>query len=121
MLNLEHTLEQLALVKDDSDRQLLAEKLMSCRSHVALLNDLDIRHLVIQAIPPLKFPADWEVRIIPSIDAAARFLVNGASVYLDMVCELGHCVAPYWEVYTGDEPVRIPMLEVDELFELIGG
>ena len=121
MLRLEQTLEQLVIVEDDNDRQLLAEKLMSCRSHAALMDDDTVRHLVIQAIPVLKFPAHWEVKIIPSPDAAARFLVNGASVYLDMVCELGHCWAPYWEVYAGDEPVRIPMLEVDELLELIGG
>ena len=121
MLRLEQTLEQLVIVEDDNDRQLLAEKLMSCRSHAALMDDDTVRHLVIQAIPVLKFPAHWEVKIIPSPDAAARFLVNGASVYLDMVCELGHCGVPYWEVYTGDEPVRIPMLEVDELLELIGG
>lgn len=121
MLNLEATLEQLALVKDDSDRQLLAEKLMSYRSHASLMNDLDVGHLVIQAIPALKFSAHWEVKIIPSPDAAARFLVNGASVYLDMVCELGHCWSPYWEVYNGDEPQRVGMLDIDDLFKLIEG
>lgn len=120
MLRLEQTLEQLALVKDDNDRQLLAEKLMSCHSHAALMSD-DTRHLVIQAIPALNFPTHWEVKIIPSPDAAARFLVNGVSVYLDMVCELGHDWSPYWEVYAGGEPVRVPMLEVDELFKLIEG
>lgn len=62
-------------------------------------------------IPYLKFPAQWEVKIMPPFAAAiVRFGVktcNGdrVSVYLDCYNHLGCFVAddgtplPYWEVY----------------------
>ena len=61
----------------------------------------------VDTIPYIKFPADWEVAIIPPFgDAVVRFRVrlpNGVtkSIYLDERGSLG-CFpdgAPYWEVY----------------------
>lgn len=59
-------------------------------------------------IPWFKFPQDWDVKVIPSGFADARFIVkngdNVISVYFDLFNKLGYFgnSEPYWEVY----PIR---------------
>ena len=76
----------------------------------------------IKRIPYIKFPADWEVQIIPSFSAAiARFRVNNkVSVYLDGYDLLGCYGEPYWEVYLHKGDVyRCAMNNVDDLIVAI--
>jgi hypothetical protein len=62
-------------------------------------------------IPPLMFPHDWLIRIIPPFAAAMiRFMVSHAnnptesvSVYLDCYETLGCCSEPYWEIYPSED------------------
>lgn len=60
---------------------------------------------LIPTIPYIKFPANWEVKIIPPFGGAVvRFLVKlpdeqPKSVYLDCFGRLGYMDHPYWEVY----------------------
>jgi len=80
-------------------------------------------------IPAIKFPSDWEVKIIPGFGGAiVRFLVNvgdrGVSVYLDGYDLLGAVNAPYWEVYPcydgySWDTARCLMHKVDELINII--
>ena len=78
-----------------------------------------------EEIPFIKFPASWEVKIIPPFGGAVvRFRVRNArgkeiSVYLDCYDNLGHCGAPYWEIFPNAEGdiSRYPMRGVDELLD----
>jgi hypothetical protein len=78
-------------------------------------------------IPPLSFPQDWKIRIIPPFGGALiRFIVVSefgvVSVYLDAYDELG-CMnmEPYWEIYPGSDehgsPDRFQMNDIVELIE----
>ena len=76
----------------------------------------------IKKIPQIKFPADWEVQIIPPFSGAiARFRVNNkVSIYLDGYDLLGLEGEPYWEVYANRNDVyRIAMNNVDDLIKAI--
>lgn len=75
-------------------------------------------------VPPIQFPADWYVQIIPPFcGAMVRFRVTrpdvpgtSVSVYLDVHSVLGCCEHPYWEIYEYDGDVkRFPMEDVDAL------
>ena len=76
-------------------------------------------------IPALKFPPDWEVKIIPPFAGAiVRFTVEGlvynVSVYLDVYDRLGCYGKPYWEVYPyRDGCGRCDMENTVELLEMI--
>ncbi len=81
----------------------------------------------IEKIPFLKFPADWQVQVIPPFAGAmARFRVRlpsgkEKSVYLDFYDRLGYCGFPYWEVYPYDGDVgRCAINETEELLRVIG-
>ena len=76
----------------------------------------------IKKIPYIKFPADWEVQIIPPFSGAiARFRVNNkVSIYLDVYDLLGCYGEPYWEVYPHkDDVYRCKMAETDILIRAI--
>lgn len=76
-------------------------------------------------IPPLNFPEDWNVQIIPPFGGAVvRFVVTrddtpgkSISVYLDCYSRLGAMDRPYWEIYPNhqDDTNRYFMEETDEL------
>lgn len=76
-------------------------------------------------IPFIRFPASWEVKIVPPFrGAVVRFRVRNArgkeiSVYLDCYDNLGHYGAPYWEIYPNAEGdiSRYPMRDVDGLLD----
>jgi len=84
-------------------------------------------------IPPLAFPSDWQIHIVPpSRGAIVRFAVvklgtniledKYASIYLDGYDMLGIMEKPYWEVFTPHNdnfPQRCLMEESDVLIELI--
>lgn len=77
-------------------------------------------------IPFIRFPADWQVQVIPPFGGAmARFRVRlpsgkEKSVYLDFYDRLGYCGHPYWEVYPyGDDVGRCSINETDELLQMI--
>lgn len=59
----------------------------------------------IKEIPFIKFPASWEVKVIPpKACAVVRFLVRKnnseiISIYLDCYEELGYFGEPHWEIY----------------------
>ena len=78
-----------------------------------------------ETTPFIRFPPEWEVRIVPPYGGAiARFYVrygdNQCSVYLDCYNRLGYFGAPYWEVYPIDnDTARVPMEDVPGLLELI--
>ncbi len=64
-----------------------------------------------QEIPFMRFPADWEIKIIPPFcGAIVRFVIRrineekSISVYLDCYGTLGSLGDPYWEIhpYNGD-------------------
>lgn len=81
----------------------------------------------IGTIPFIKFPAEWQVQVIPPFGGAmARFRVklpSGAdkSVYLDFHDRLGYMQQPYWEVYpVKGDCGRALLNETDLLLELIG-
>lgn len=61
---------------------------------------------ICKLIPPLMFPADWQVKIMmPFVGAAARFLAKKnniiLSVYFDAFDRLRYVGKPYWELYPG--------------------
>jgi hypothetical protein len=77
-------------------------------------------------MPWIKFPADWQVAVIPPFAGAlARFRVKlpsgtEKSIYFDAHEALGYFGAPYWEVhpYQGDVG-RCEMTNTDELLRMI--
>ena len=76
----------------------------------------------IKKIPYIKFPADWEVQIVPPFSGAiARFGINNkVSVYLDGYDILALVGEPYWEVYPHKGDVyRCAMNDVDDLIMAI--
>ena len=79
----------------------------------------------IKEIPYIRFPSEWEIKIIPPFGGAmARFLVKigikEISVYLDCHGSLGACDTPYWEVYPyNDDVYRCDMNETAELINAI--
>lgn len=82
---------------------------------------------VIPRIPFLRFPADWEIQIIPPfLDATVRFMVrlpNGEirSVFLDTRNSLGYWEGHYWEVYPYRGDIgRCSLNETEKLLEMIG-
>lgn len=73
-------------------------------------------------IPPLHFPTEWSVQIIPPFgNAIVRFYINNkVSVYLDCYEMLGCFGRPYWEVYPYDGDIfRCKMNETEELLDAI--
>jgi len=84
-----------------------------------------------EEIPCLRFPAHWEVRIVPPFaGAVVRFLVKKnekerISVYLDCYSHLGcyeelDSIIPYWEIYPYKENTfRCAMQETDKLLAAI--
>jgi len=80
-------------------------------------------------IPFIRFPADWQVQVIPPFhDAVVRFRVKLPSgylksIYLDRRNSLGYwdeIEEPYWEVYPYRRDVgRCGMEEIDELLRMI--
>lgn len=80
-------------------------------------------------IPFIKFPKDWEVKIIPPFaGAVVRFLVNTPkrkriSVYLDCYENLGYFGGPHWEVYPDkdDNNARFAMSDTEGLLKCIAG
>ncbi len=80
----------------------------------------------IKHIPPISFPTDWKIQIIPAFgDAVVRFRVllpNGEekSIYLDSRDSLGCYGEPYWEVYpVGGDVGRCDRADTVRLLELI--
>ena len=86
----------------------------------------------IEHIPFIRFPADWEVQVIPPFgDAVVRFRVRlpsgqSKSVYLDSRHSLGYYGHPgetpvsYWEVYPYNDDVgRCARDDVAELLNMI--
>jgi len=78
-------------------------------------------------IPFIKFPSDWEVKVIPPFaGAVARFLVKKGnktvSVYCDWYERLGFFGAPHWEIYPNksDDNERFAVDDVAALLEAIG-
>jgi hypothetical protein len=79
------------------------------------------------SIPPITFPSDWQVHIVPPFaGAVVRFVVvkgdSYVSVYLDGYDMLGIENEPYWEVFTPNEdsfPRRCPLDDTDTLITLI--
>ena len=76
--------------------------------------------------PWIKFPADWEVQIIPPFgDAVVRFCVKlpsgmEKSIYQDRRMSLGYWDGPYWEVYPVKGDVgRCDKEDIGTLLELI--
>lgn len=80
----------------------------------------------VKEIPYIRFPSEWDVKIIPPFGGAmARFLIKTGtkeiSVYLDCHGSLGAFETPYWEVYPyNDDTYRCHMNETDELIKAIG-
>ena len=80
-------------------------------------------------IPPIRFPADWNIKIIPpAVCGIVRFWIVDpdttrsfiASVYLDCYDLLGFCRRPYWEAYPYKGDVfRCGMEKVDLLLEAL--
>ena len=85
----------------------------------------------VEKIPYLKFPAGWQVQVIPPFcGAMARFRVRTEkclsgtyiSVYLDCYNRVGYYDGPYWEAYPiRGETYRCKMEETDELLEALQG
>jgi len=79
----------------------------------------------INEIPFIKFPSDWEIKVIPPFAGAViRFMVKKGdayvSVYLDCYDFLGCCGQPYWEVYPYNNDVyRCALNETDKLLQAI--
>jgi hypothetical protein len=76
----------------------------------------------VKKIPHIKFPAEWEVQIIPPFNGAlARFRVNNkVSIYLDGYDTLGYFGEPYWEVYPHEDCVfRCAMNDTNALISAI--
>ena len=76
-------------------------------------------------IPFIKFPASWEVKIIPPFrGAVVRFRVRNArgkeiSVYLDCYDTLGCYGSPYWEIFPAadNDIARYAMNDIDGLLK----
>ena len=76
-------------------------------------------------IPFIKFPASWEVKIIPPFGGAVvRFRVRNTrgkeiSVYLDCYDTLGCYGSPYWEIFPAadDDIARYAMNDIDGLLK----
>ena len=76
-------------------------------------------------IPFIKFPASWEVKIIPPFrGAVVRFRVRNArgkeiSVYLDCYDTLGCYGSPYWEIFpvVDNDIARYAMNDIDGLLK----
>lgn len=114
--------DQLTLIKDVEKREQMALILQQSRSHQeARLRLRDIECTLENAIPEVLFPPEWNANLISPNMAARRYIVNGKSVYLDMVDELGYYLSPYWEVYNGEDTFRCPMMEVESLIALVAG
>lgn len=81
----------------------------------------------IPPIPFIKFPKDWQVKIIPPFGGAVvRFIVKlpdsevTKSVYLDCFDRLGIMGCPYWEVYPYKNDVgRCEMADTKKLLQMI--
>lgn len=85
-------------------------------------------------IPPLRFPAGWEVRLVlPFAGAMARFLATNThggkvSIYYDTLDRLGAVGRPYWEMYVigggtladSTDVTRFLAGEEEQLIEAIG-
>lgn len=82
-------------------------------------------------IPYLKFPADWEVKLMPPfMGAMLRFHVkkpgmseqDTVSVYLDVADVLGIVGQPYWEIYPAShgDTERILLTHSEDLLPAIG-
>lgn len=81
---------------------------------------------LIPTIPYIKFPATWEVKIVPPFGGAvARFMVKlpdgvTKSVYLDCFDRLGFVGHPYWEVYPYKDDVgRCDIHDTKKLLQMI--
>jgi hypothetical protein len=76
-------------------------------------------------IPFIKFPKDWEVKMIPPFGGAiVRFVVkrgeNFVSVYLDCYDRLGCYGKPYWEIYPcKPDTYRCDMNDIEDLLDAI--
>ena len=76
-------------------------------------------------IPFIKFPRDWEVKVIPPFHGAViRFKIKKGltevSIYLDCYDTLGCVGEPYWELYPYKNDVfRCSMGDVDDLLKAI--
>ena len=76
-------------------------------------------------IPYIRFPAAWEVQIIPPFrGAVVRFKVRNArgreiSVYLDCYDTLGCYGSPYWEIFPAadNDIARYAMNDIDGLLK----
>lgn len=83
----------------------------------------------ISKIPPLQFPENWVINMVPPFAGAlVRFGVSlegtsdYVSVYLDVYSILGAVEGPYWEVYIQDNPnfpSRCAMEDTESLMEMI--
>ena len=82
-------------------------------------------HKWVKEIPYIKFPTDWDVKIIPNFGGSVvRFIVKKedltVSVYLDCYENLGYYGEPYWEIYPYyDDVFRCPMKDVESLIKAI--
>lgn len=80
-------------------------------------------------IPFIKFPNNWEVKVVPPFAGAiVRFVVNtedrrGISVYLDCYDMLGFFGEPHWEVYPDKDEnnQRFKMNDIKGLLNCISG
>lgn len=108
----------LQKVYDTKEKQVLFEISI-------LYNQINI-HEIIEKIPCLKFPSDYEVKIIPPMAGAIiRFHIKKGkalvSVYLDFYDMLGYYGSPYWEIYPykDGDTYRCGLNDTDELLEAI--
>ena len=83
---------------------------------------------VIDKIPAINFPPEWNVKLIPPVGGAVvRFNIiqegakQNVSVYLDCFQNLGYSPeGPYWEIYPYDDDVyRVGISETEELIKAI--
>ena len=76
-------------------------------------------------IPYIRFPASWEVKVIPPFRGAiVRFRVRNTrgkeiSVYLDCYDTLGCYGSPYWEIFPAadNDIARYAMNDIDGLLK----
>jgi hypothetical protein len=92
----------------------------------ARIEDAEDWRGAIDTMPFIKFPADWEVQVIPPFaGATVRFRVRlpsgvEKSIYLDSHDRLGFVGEPYWEVYPCDgDTGQCLKAEIAELLKLI--
>lgn len=82
---------------------------------------------LVEKMPFIRFPADWEVAVIPPFSGAiARFRVRRGvatvSVYADFYERLGIWAEPHWEIYpseTDDNERFAIATETDEMIAAI--